>query len=141
MVEVARGGRTAGLFDVVSRDGVDVKNAFRRSAVSGWTASVAVAAAVVDAPLHRTAVIMAAIGLALTLVSLLLGSLVASRISRAVQQLGMASAAFASGHAVPLPTSMLTELQDVAEVLEVAAERARRREAMARDEPREPGAG
>jgi hypothetical protein len=141
MVEVARGGRTSGLFDVVSRDGVDVKNAFRRSAVSGWTASVAVAAAVVDAPLHRTAVIMAAIGLALTLVSLLLGSLVASRISRAVQQLGMASAAFASGHAVPLPTSMLTELQDVAEVLEVAAERARLREAMAREEPREPGAG
>jgi hypothetical protein len=146
MVEIARGSRTEGLFDVVSRDGVDVKNSFQRSAISGWTADVAVPAAVVNAPLHRTALIMAAIGLALTLVSLVLGSMVAFRISRAVQQLGVASAAFASGHAVPLPTSMLTELQDVATAMHVSADRAKRRdararEAMAREALREPGAG
>jgi hypothetical protein len=129
MVEIARRAEMEGLFDVVSRDGVDVKNSFRRSAISGWTAAVAVPAAVVNAPLHRTALIMAAIGMALTLLSLVLGSLVASRISRAVQQLGVASAAFASGHAVPLPTSMLTELQDVAKAMQVSAERAKVREA------------
>jgi hypothetical protein len=129
MMEIARGNRSAGLFDVVSRDGVDVKNSFERSAISGWTAAVAVAASVVNAPLYRTALTTAAIGLALTLISLLLGSLVAGRISRAVQQLGVASAAFASGHAVPLPTSMLTELQDVAQAMEVSAERARLRQA------------
>ena len=95
--------------------------------VSGWTAAVAVPASVVNAPLHRTAFIMAAIGVALTLVSLVLGSMVAFRISRAVQQLGVASAAFARGHAVPLPTSMLTELQDVATAMHVAADRAKRR--------------
>jgi len=133
MVEVARGSRIEGLFDVVSRDGVDVKNSFRRSAISGWTAAVAVPASVVNAPLYRTAVFMAAIGVALTLVSLVLGSMVAFRISRAVQQLGVASAAFASGHAVPLPTSMLTELQDVATAMHVAADRAKRREARTRE--------
>ncbi len=133
MVEIARGSQSAGLFDVVSRDGVEVKNSFVRSGFSGWTAAVAVAASVVDAPLHRTALTMAAVGLALTLVSLLLGSLVAGRISRAVQQLGVASAAFASGHAVPLPTSMLTELQDVAQAMKVSAERAKRREARMRE--------
>jgi hypothetical protein len=138
MIDVARGKQTTGLFDIVSRDGVDVKNSFRRSAVSGWTAAVAVPASVVNAPLHRTALSMAAIGLALTLLSLFLGSLVAGRISRAVQQLGVASAAFASGHAVPLPTSMLTELQDVAQAMEVSAERAKRREAISREALREP---
>ncbi|SEP42655.1 HAMP domain-containing protein [Rhodospirillales bacterium URHD0017] len=137
MVEVVHGKRTTGLFDIVSRDGVDVKNSFQRSAVSGWTAAVAVPASVVNAPLYRTALSMAAVGLALTLLSLFLGSLVAGRISRAVQQLGMASAAFASGHAVPLPSSMLTELQDVAQAMEVSAERAKRREAMARQALRE----
>jgi HAMP domain-containing protein len=141
MVEIARGSHTEGLFDVVSRDGVDVKNSFQRSAVSGWTAAVAVPASVVNAPLHRTALFMAAIGLALTLVSLVLGSMVAFRISRAVQQLGVASAAFASGHAVPLPTSMLTELQDVATAMQVSADRAKRRAARAREALREPGAG
>ena len=133
MMEIARGNRSAGLFDVVSRDGVDVKNSFQRSAISGWTAAVAVAASVVNAPLHHTALTMAAIGLALTLISLLLGSLVAGRISRAVQQLGVASAAFASGYTAPLPTSILTELQDVARAMEVSAERARLREATARE--------
>jgi hypothetical protein len=133
MVDVARGGQASGLFDVVSRDGVDVKNSFQRSALSGWTAAVAVPAAVVNAPLYESALTMAAVGLGLTLLSLVLGSLVAGRISRAVQQLGAASAAFASGHAVPLPTSMLTELQDVAKAMEVSARRARARETMARE--------
>lgn len=130
MVEVALGTQSAGLFDVVSRDGIDVKNSFERSALSGWTAAVAVPAAVVNAPLHRTALTMAGVGLCLTLLSLILGSLVAGRISRAVQQLGVASAAFAGGHAVPLPTSMLTELQDVAKSMEVSAARARARDAL-----------
>lgn len=133
MVEIARGNQLSGLFDVVSRDGIEVKNSFVRSGISGWTSAVAVAASVVDAPLYRTATIMAAIGLGLTLVSLLLGWLVAGRISRAVQQLGVASAAFAGGHAVPLQTSMLTELQDVAYAMQVSADRARRREAAMRE--------
>ena len=130
MVDVATGNQQSGLFDVVSRDGIDIKNAFQRSGFSGWTAAVAVPASVVNAPLYRNALVMAAIGLGLTLFSLVLGWLVAGRISRAVQQLGAASAAFASGHAVPLPTSMLTELQDVAKAMEVSAQRARAREAL-----------
>jgi HAMP domain-containing protein len=136
MVEIVRSGRSAGLFDVAARDdGVEVKNAFRRSAISGWTAVVAVPASVINAPLYRSALGMVAIGLALTLLSLFLGALVARRISRAVQQLGVASAAFASGYPAPLPTSMLTELQDVATAMRVSAQRAKRREAMSREVP------
>jgi hypothetical protein len=136
MVEIVRAGQSAGLFDVTARDdGVDVKNAFRRSAISGWTAVVAVPASVINAPLYRSALGMVAVGLALTLLSLFLGALVARRISRAVQQLGVASAAFASGYPAPLPTSMLTELQDVATAMRVSAQRAKRREAMSREAP------
>ena len=134
MLEVVRSQKSIGMFDVASRDGgIEVKNSFRRSTISGWTVGVAVPASIVNAPLHRSAVAMAVIGLAFTVLSLLLGSLVAGRISRAVQQLGMASAAFAGGHAVPLPTSMLTELQDVATAMKVSAERAKQREAASRD--------
>jgi ligand-binding sensor protein len=130
MVEAASGGQPSGLFEAVSRDGIDIKDAFQRSTLTHWIAAVSLPAATVNAPLHRNALIMAAIGVGLTLFSLVLGSLVASRISRAVQQLGAASAAFASGHAVPLPTSNLTELQDVAKAMEVSAQRARAREAL-----------
>lgn len=133
MIEVARGKQSSGLFEVVSRDGIEMKNSYVRSAFSGWTAAVAVASSVVDAPMYRTALTMAAAGLVLALASLLLGALVAGRISRAVQQLGVASAAFASGFPVPLPTSKLTELRDVAQAMQVSAERARRREAVARE--------
>ncbi len=133
MVKVARSRQAVGLFDVVSRDGIEVKNSFQRSAISGWTAAVAVPAAVVNAPLYRTALMMVSVGLAFTLLSLVLGYLVANRISRAVQQLGAASAAYASGHAVPLPTSMLTELQDVAQAMKVSAARARARDATTRE--------
>jgi hypothetical protein len=138
MVEIVRAGGSAGLFDVATRDdGVAVKNAFRRSAISGWMAVVAVPASVINAPLYRSALGMAAIGLALALLSLFLGALVARRISRAVQQLGVASAAFASGFAAPLPTSRLTELQDVATAMRVSAERAKRRQAMSHETPPE----
>ena len=92
MVEIVRSQKSIGMFDVAARDGgLEVKNSFRRSAISGWTVGVAVPASVVNAPLHRSALGMAVVGVTLTLLSLWLGSLVAGRISRAVQQLGMPS--------------------------------------------------
>ena len=49
-------------FDAADRDGINVKNAFERSATSGWVAGVAVPAVLVDAPLWHTALIMMVIG-------------------------------------------------------------------------------
>lgn len=121
MVDAALGSQTSGLFDVVSRDGIEVKNSFQRSALTGWTAGVAVPASVVNAPLLTTALILTAVGLCFTLLALLLASLVASRITRAVYQIGQAVVAYASGDVVPLPTKTLAELRDVLRVIEGTA--------------------
>jgi hypothetical protein len=44
-------GTTPGVIDVVSRDGVEIKNSFQRSTLAGWSVGVAVPASVVNAPL------------------------------------------------------------------------------------------
>ncbi len=116
-----RGNRWAGLFDVVSRDGIVLKNSFRKSDMTGWTVGVAVPSVVVNASLWSTAVILAAVGFVLTLISLGLAILVARRISRDVNNIGHAVVAYASGDVVPLPTATLTELRDVLRVVEAAA--------------------
>ena len=123
---------------MVSRDGIEVKNSFQRSALTGWTAGVAVPASVVNARLWTTALILTAVGLCFTLLSLLLASLVASRITRAVYQIGQAVVAFATGDVVPLPTKTLTELRDVLRVIEANGgdgARSRLRAALAADCP------
>ena len=120
MVDAAL-SQQSGLFDVVSRDGIEVKNSFQRSALTGWTAGVAVPASVVNAPLLTTALILTAVGLCFTLLALLLASLVAGRITRAVYQIGQAVVAYASGDVVPLPTKTLAELRDVLRVIEGTA--------------------
>jgi hypothetical protein len=132
MVAAARGEPTYGLFETVSRDGIEVKNAFRRIPDIGWTVGVAVPSAIVNAPLWNTGLTMAAIGLGLTLLAVLLGSLIANRIAHGVHQLGHAAVGLASGDIVPLQVSRTAQLSDVSHALEAAAAAAQRREAMRR---------
>jgi hypothetical protein len=101
MVQASAGAATSGLFDAVSRDGIDMKNAFERDPEIGWTVGVAVPVAVVNAPLRKTALTMAPIGLGLIVLSVLPGSLVARRIAYGVHQLGHAAVGLASGDIVP----------------------------------------
>ena len=126
MVEAVRSGKSSGLFDVVDRTGVSVKNAFERSATTGWVTGVAVPKAVVDAPLWKTALVMTVIGIVLTLVSLVLAILVASYLSRSIRRLGIAAVAIASGDVVRMPVSNIAELQDVSRSIEVTGAVARR---------------
>jgi HAMP domain-containing protein len=127
MIEAARSGRNQGLFDVVDRDGVDVKNAFERSPTSGWVVGVAVPAVIVDAPLWHTAIIMVVVGIGLTAVSLLAALMVAAYLSRAVRRMGMAATAIAAGDAVRMPATHIAELRDVSRSIEVTASRMNRR--------------
>jgi hypothetical protein len=126
MVDAVRSGKSSGLFDVVDRTGVSVKNAFERSATTGWVTGVAVPKALVDAPLWKTALVMTAIGIVLTLVSLVLAILVASHLSRSIRRLGIAAVAIASGDVVRMPSSNIAELQDVSRSIEVTGAVARR---------------
>jgi hypothetical protein len=125
MVEAARSDRDQGLFDVVSRDGLAMKNAFERSPGSGWVAAVAVPAVIVEAPLWHTAAIMTAIGAGLTLVALVLALMVAGYLSRAIRRLGLAAAAIAGGDAVRMPITHIAELRDVSRSMERTGEAAR----------------
>ncbi len=121
MVDAASGTQTSGLFDVVSRDGVEVKNSFQRSMITGWTTGVAVPASVVNAPYWSTAFMLAAIAIGFTLLGLLLAALIASRITHGVYLLGRAVVAFVTGDSVPLPAETFFELRDVLRVIESAA--------------------
>jgi HAMP domain-containing protein len=126
MVEAAKSGRTQGLFDVVSRDGLAMKNAYERSPTSGWLAGVAVPTVIVEAPLWHTAMIMTAIGAGLTLVSLVLALMVARYLSRAIRRMGIAAVAIASGDVVRMPDTHIAELRDVSRSIEVTGALARR---------------
>jgi HAMP domain-containing protein len=126
MLDEVHSGRFEGLFDVVDRDGVNVKNAFERSKLSGWSTGVAVPAVIVDAPLWHTAIIMTLIGVALTLVSLLLALMVASHLSRAIRRMGIAAVAIASGDVVRMPATHIAELRDVSRSIEFTGAVARR---------------
>jgi len=129
MVQATNSGHAWGVFDVISRDGIPIKNTFVRSKVSGWTAGVAVPAAIVNAPLWQSMIFMSAIGLGLTLIAVLAAGLVANRIARAVHQLGRAAVAFAAGDVVPVQISNTAHIEDISQALEAAAETARQREA------------
>jgi hypothetical protein len=126
MYDYARGTTMRGLYQIVDRDGVNVKNAFERSATSSWSVSVAVPTVIVDAPLWHSALTMTVIGVVLTLVSLLLAFTVASHLSRAIQRLGIAAVAIASGDVVRMPASNIAELRDVSRSIEVTGAVARR---------------
>ncbi|MCX7361328.1 MAG: cache domain-containing protein [Alphaproteobacteria bacterium] len=132
MVDAARGEQTSGLFDVITREGFEVKNSFLRSQVTGWTAAVAVPATVVNEPLVSTAIILVLSGICFVLLSLLLGTLIAGRIALAVYQLGHAVVAFANGDSVPLPGNTITELRDVLRVIESTSAMGRNRSSIPR---------
>jgi Cache domain len=126
MADAARGKEMSGLFDELNRGGISIKNSFERSTTSGWAAGVGVPTEIVEAPLRRTALFMTAIGAILTLASLVFGFLVANHLSRAIRRMGLAAAAIASGDAVRMPESNITELRDVSRSIEVTGEVARR---------------
>ena len=118
MMQAARGRADSGVFDVVSRDGVEVRNAFRRSPLTEWTVGVAVPASVEDAPLWATGLGTTALGLGVILVGFVLSVTIANRISHAVRMIGRAAVALVTDDSVPLPKATLVELRDVLRLIE-----------------------
>lgn len=123
MVEAALGIPGSGLFDVVSRDGLEVRNAFQRSPLTGWTVVVAVPAVIENAPYWSTSLSIGALVLSLILLGLILATRVAGRITKAVYAIGRAVAALANNESVPLPTRTLLEFREVWHLIESLAVR------------------
>jgi PAS domain S-box-containing protein len=113
LVEAAKGSETSGLFDNVTREGVEVANSFKRSSLSGWTSVVAVPTAILEAPLRRSFALLGSSALGSVVVSLALASVVARRISEPVRSLKAAAEALATGNSLQPPQYQVEELESV----------------------------
>lgn len=118
MIEAAQGRESSGLFDVVSRDGMEIRNSFRRSPITGWTVGVAVPAPIENAPYWSAGLSLGAASMCLILLGLSLAAGVAYRITYAVRTIGRAVVAFATNDSVPIPRATLLEFRDVWRLIE-----------------------
>jgi hypothetical protein len=118
MIDAAQGPESFGLFDVVSRDGLEVRNSFRRSPITGWTVGVAVPALIENAPYWSTGLSLGAVGVCFILLGVGLATGVAYRITYAVRAIGRAVVAILTNDSVPLPGATLLEFRDVWHLIE-----------------------
>jgi hypothetical protein len=123
MIEAARGVQGSGLFDVVTREGMEVRNAFLRSTLTGWTVGVAVPDLIESAPYWSTALSTGTLILSIILLGLCLAFAVARRITNAVRVMGRAVVALVTNEAVPLPTRTLLEFREVWRLIETLSVR------------------
>ncbi len=120
---VAKEASMAGEFENVTHEGVASLNSYRRSTVTGWTVVAAVPRELLTAPLWRTMTWVILGGAVASLLSVLLASVMASRISEPVRGLSKAAAALVDGKAIPDIEHRIAELDEVHAAFELAAVR------------------
>lgn len=128
LVAAATSGATEGRFDNVTWEGVAQTNAFRRSAITGWTAVIGIPHEVLQAP-QRRALALLATGTAFAGLALALAAMLAHRIAAPVRALQGAALAVAHGEAPPADEPRIRELVDVRHAFETAAAIVRERNA------------
>jgi len=121
-----------GWFPAVTRDGVPVYSAFRRSPISGWTVAIGLPREFVDAPLRRTRWLAFGGGGTAFAVSLALAWWMARTIRRPVESLTATARALGSGGPAGAPVGGVRELDQIGDALRATAavleQRARARE-------------
>ena len=121
-----------GWFSSVTKEGLPVYSAFRRSPITGWTVAVGLPREFVDAPLRRTQWLAFGGGGAVFAVSLALAWWMARAIRRPVESLTAAARALGSGGLFGPPVGGVRELDQVGDALCATAaaleQRARARE-------------
>lgn len=128
LVAVAESGGMQGRFDNVTWEGVAQTNAYRRSAVTGWTAVIGIPLELLEAP-RRQATVVLAIGAAFAALALALALFFAHRIAAPVRDLQGAAMALAHGAPLPAGDRHIRELDDVWKAFETAADIVRERNA------------
>lgn len=128
LVAAAAGERMEGRFDNVTWEGVAQTNAFRRSAVTGWTAVIGIPHEVIAAPQRRAWALLAT-GAAFAGLALALAAFFANRIARPVRALQGAALALAHGEPPPPEPPRIRELVEVRQAFETAAAIVRERNA------------
>ena len=94
-----------GWFSSVTKEGVPVYSAFRRSPISGWTVAIGLPSEFIDAPLHRTQWFVFGGGVTALSVSLALAWWMARAIRRPVESLTAIARAMGSGEPAGPPGS------------------------------------
>ena len=117
-----------GLFRDTTLDGADAYVAFARAPRSGWTAGIAVRAAVVDGPPRRQLAIIGGLGVAVLAVSGVGAFLFARGVARRIGDAATAAEAIAHGEPPPAGESGVEEVARLEQALRQSAELLRRRE-------------
>ena len=121
-----------GWFPSVTKDGIAVYSAFRRSPLTGWTAAIGLPREFVDAPLRRTQWLAFGGGGTVFAMSLALAWWMARAIRRPVESLTISARALGSGAPAGPPVGGVRELDQIGEALSATGaaleQRARARE-------------
>jgi len=103
-------------------DGAEVLGSYAKTALADWRIAVGVPLATLNAPLHRTLLLLGAVGLALAAISLMLALVLGNRIAEPLRRLAAQAAALGRGQAVePVPSS----IREVSETAAALAEASR----------------
>ena len=113
-------------------EGEPMQGAYARSPLSGWRVFVGVPAEVLNAPLRRSLLTLAGLGLLLLAISLLLAFWFGQRISGPVQKLAQAANKLGRGELVPPVSGRLVEIEEVGRALARSASELQAREASVR---------
>lgn len=120
LIAAARNPKTSGTFENTTWEKLDVFNAYHRSNLTGWTTVVAVPKTELSAPIQRAVVLTVLGAAAILAVTILLASVMASRISVPVRELSRYAAALADGKPYDDVTHQVVELDEVRTALETA---------------------
>lgn len=94
--------------------------AFSKSAVSQWSAAIAVPSASVDTPIHRRLFIISAAGLLILTMTIWMALISAGNLARPVERLSENSSALGGGSFFAKPTSSIKEIRNLEESFQQA---------------------
>jgi len=121
-------GTPGGTFEGTTREGAPAFIGFARSGSSGWTTAVAVPLSTLRGDLHTSLSIVAALGVAVLLVALLLAWWAAKHISWPTNQLEAAAKAMEDGDFVEMQSTGIAQFDHLAGSMRAAAHTIRERE-------------
>jgi len=117
-------------------EGETVYSALHRSELSGWTVGVTIQTTAVDTPLRQNLMIVMAGGFALLLVGVGMAAFFGRRISKSIAGLSNAAAALGRSELPQTTTSPVSEVNEVARVIEDAAAKRQHAEESIRQQSR-----
>ena len=109
-------------------DGEQIFGAFARCSLSGWRVGIGVKRSDLDAPLRRFLLWLAALGIVLLALAVLLTRLIGRRITRSLSQLTQAAGTLGRGELVSATGVGLDEVDQVSAALATASQEVRARE-------------